>query len=839
MKNMRGLLHRTWIYLIAEPSTWVFRAFFQPISFYKFSNAQKSKELLTYNLRSIFPNTLISLVAVFIGLTLTNIFGFSFDFVSSLEGISVGIILGITFGISVGIGIGIGVGVGIGVGIGNIFGIIPNFVVGIAFGIAICVGLGIILGIIFGIVVSSVFGIGGGIIGGIMGTFGSGIICNIIFGVIGGIAMGIGLGISFIIFYTLGFFRIPLWPISAGSVWRAAYKSKQQPENSLVLLQKSALHWDEIIYLPLPGLMILFRQAAAHDLEETRQELFWVIAERPHKAAEARQVLLEIVAMEMQQRTTLRDIASASDRLSQLLPETDSALKESLEKTLRRLREVSSEARRYLNATKRRERQDSLDQIKTNLQTMQTSGGLSRDKLSQLLAGVANGWLTVVATEHSKFEAESDTQAEPLFNPYAPLRPIDKPMQSDEYLFVGRQDVRDFVEQYLATNGSNGGSDNQNRATLLLVGQRRMGKTTVLKQLPNLLGGRYLCVYLDGQNPAVSGGLLQFLLALVEEISVVMGRGGLRLPAFQLKAAWQTLLKNAASTDNPAEGLEITPSQAALHISQFDQWLKKVEEILTREERLLLLTFDEYEKLDEKFATGQLDLQLLDYFRNLIQHRPQLALLFSGIREFKELRQDWPYYMVNVRTKVISFLKPEEARLLITRPKPEFPGQEVYAEQAVVEEIIRQTGCHPFYVQALCSALVDHLNSQQGSQAQLSDIEPALEITFSEQCNPFIGMWRILSLEEQQLLAGLVSRQQPLADTTAISSISEAELLTAVTTTTATSNAQVALARLLRRELLRKDTLSAGYQFTSPMQAAWAKRGSLGEYNPQDQTYEL
>jgi hypothetical protein len=80
----------------------------------------------------------------------------------------------------------------------------------------------------------------------------------------------------------------------------------------------------------------------------------------------------------MQHRTTLQDIAGASDRLTQLLPDTDSALKESLEKALRRLREVSSEARRYLNATKRRDRRDSLDQIETNLQALQTSGGRSR-----------------------------------------------------------------------------------------------------------------------------------------------------------------------------------------------------------------------------------------------------------------------------------------------------------------------------------------------------------------------------------------------------------------------------------------------------------------------------
>jgi hypothetical protein len=82
-------------------------------------------------------------------------------------------------------------------------------------------------------------------------------------------------------------------------VWWAAHKSKQYPESSLALLRRSALHWDEIIYLPLPGLMPLFRQAATHTLEETRQELSWIIEERPQKAAEARQILLEIVPIDM------------------------------------------------------------------------------------------------------------------------------------------------------------------------------------------------------------------------------------------------------------------------------------------------------------------------------------------------------------------------------------------------------------------------------------------------------------------------------------------------------------------------------------------------------------
>src|SRR5262249_22676761 len=124
-----------------------------------------------------------------------------------------------------------------------------------------------------------------------------------------------------------------------------------------------------------------------------------------------------------------------------------------------------------------------------------------------------------------------------------------------------------------------------------------------------------------------------------------------RLPFALLQGAAQPALQN---------GLPFQ-SRDPIAYDTFDHWLKDVEEVLEKEDRSLLLAFDESEKLDEADERGDLNLPLfLDWCRQVIQYRPHIILLFSGVHTFGSMGEktglNWSNYFVNVQTLKVSFL---------------------------------------------------------------------------------------------------------------------------------------------------------------------------------------
>jgi hypothetical protein len=86
---------------------------------------------------------------------------------------------------------------------------------------------------------------------------------------------------------------------------------------------------------------------------------------------------------------------------------------------------------------------------------------------------------------------------------------------------------------------------------------------------------------------------------------------------------------------------------------------------------------------------------------------------------------NWAGYFVNAQTLKVSFLQPAEAHHLITQPTPHFPGQQIFSDE-VVEQIVHMTGCHPFLIQAMCSALIDNLNADNRERAEIQDVAVAM-----------------------------------------------------------------------------------------------------------------
>lgn len=101
-------------------------------------------------------------------------------------------------------------------------------------------------------------------------------------------------------------------------------------------------------------------------------------------------------------------------------------------------------------------------------------------------------------------------------NPYV----VGTPLQTGSSLFFGREDIFGFIQQNLEAAHQN---------NLVLIGQRRTGKTSLLKQLPARLGDDYISVYLDGQSLALDPGLPNFFFSLATEITFALDDRGLTL----------------------------------------------------------------------------------------------------------------------------------------------------------------------------------------------------------------------------------------------------------------------------------------------------------------------
>ena len=102
-------------------------------------------------------------------------------------------------------------------------------------------------------------------------------------------------------------------------------------------------------------------------------------------------------------------------------------------------------------------------------------------------------------------------------NPYV----VGTPLQPGSPLFYGREDLFAFIEENLMAAHHN---------TLVLIGQRRTGKSSFLKQLQLRLGEQYLPIYLDGQSIALDPGLPSFFYTLATEITFGLEDRGFSLP---------------------------------------------------------------------------------------------------------------------------------------------------------------------------------------------------------------------------------------------------------------------------------------------------------------------
>lgn len=326
---------------------------------------------------------------------------------------------------------------------------------------------------------------------------------------------------------------------------------------------------------------------------------------------------------------------------------------------------------------------------------------------------LAKGKTIEYADEVRFYETAEEFQTIP--NPYI----VGHPVKSSQ-MFFGREDVFQFIEQNLR-------GAVQDR-TIVLYGQRRTGKTSLLYQLvEGRLGEEFIAVLID----------MQALVLLVETTADFL--------AEILYQLGQRLENSDIKIDIP-EITADTPSPNRLFNRFIDNLCRELGK------RRLLLIFDEFELIEGKIAEGKLDANILDYFRSLIQHRDNLVFIFTGTHRLEEMSHDYWSILFNIAlSRKISFLSEADTRKLIRNP---LEGK-LTVDDLAIEKIIRLTSGHPFFTQLLCWALVNHCNQARRNYASINDVNDALDAMLATGEAHFAFSWQQATENQQLFMAAL------------------------------------------------------------------------------------
>ena len=278
-------------------------------------------------------------------------------------------------------------------------------------------------------------------------------------------------------------------------------------------------------------------------------------------------------------------------------------------------------------------------------------------------------------------------------NPYV----AGTPLEAGSPLFFGREDVFAFIDENLEA---------AHRNNLVLIGQRRTGKSSLLKQLPLRLGERYVPVYLDGQSIALEPGLPAFFLNMATEI------------AFALKARGF-----AVGTPRPRQFAD-RPAYTFEH-----DYLRRVRAAIG--DRHLLLLLDEFEELESAVKSGSLDASIFGFLRHLIQHEPGLCVIFCGTHRMEELATDYWSVLFNISLyKHVGFLEYDEAARLIREPVAAYGMR---YDDLALDKMWRITAGHPYFLQLLCHSVVNQHNraGRMGTRASRSSVTAAATFSFA------------------------------------------------------------------------------------------------------------
>ncbi|MGH9841253.1 MAG: AAA family ATPase [Blastocatellia bacterium] len=264
------------------------------------------------------------------------------------------------------------------------------------------------------------------------------------------------------------------------------------------------------------------------------------------------------------------------------------------------------------------------------------------------------------------------------------------PVNREQEAFIYRDAVIGELEQQVMLKTDCPG--------IVLYGRRRMGKSTILRNLVGFLPNDIKVASVPMQKPSLFSSQKHFLRSITSEITNLFPR-------------------------------LISATTKEVNLIYVFDLLAACNTLLEKENGRLLLAIDEYEMIDKKISERIFRLDLLDTIRESIQSHRRITWVFAGSHEITELKHAaWTSYLVSARTIEVPFFTLTETRLLLTDPvkhstlwlnnpdkRPRLDA--AFWGEGGIERIHEEAGGWPHLVQLIAETIGDLINNEEQAGA--------------------------------------------------------------------------------------------------------------------------
>jgi hypothetical protein len=293
-------------------------------------------------------------------------------------------------------------------------------------------------------------------------------------------------------------------------------------------------------------------------------------------------------------------------------------------------------------------------------------------------------------------------------NPYIVGRAVHSPAG-----FYGREhEIKGILRALVGRHQDN---------AVLVLGERRIGKTTVLFQLQQHeeIKKRYIVVYRDME----SAGDFNATSTFYREYLIHPIRQGLREKGFaQVPQSGQADVSGS--------------SHAA-----FEVFMGEVDALLTKHDRRLLLILDELEKVLEEnerpreIQGVQLPKEVLASIRSVLLGSKRISFVLAGVTDVVRRHLNDPdNRLFNLVVEIeLQTLEANAAKALICEP-----AQAAYSVTPSARDmLLGETNCHPYLIQHVCRGLFEYMVDAGFVIATVPDVREVLKQRILPNAQPF------------------------------------------------------------------------------------------------------